>query len=189
MRKILVLGLMGGVGLPGGEKDPAPDWGGISVTDAYRFDSRRWTPADWITGAASLVVLIALFLPWYSVNLATLGVAGSASESGTDAHGWLWLVFVVVLLMLAYLVVAAGYQELPFHLPWPHKRLLLGAAGLNLLLVVIAFVFKPGNDGEPVQIGWSFGAVLALIAAIAATLPLVLDARRPALSDGEGRGT
>jgi hypothetical protein len=156
---------------------------------AYRFDSRRLTSADWIVGGASLVALISLFLPWFSVNLATLGVAGSASESGTDAHGWLWLVFVIVLLMLAYLIVSAGYETLPFHLPWPRDQLLLGATGINLALVLIALVFKPGNDGQPVQIGWSFGAILALIAAIAAVAPLVRAVRKQVLSSNwQGAG-
>jgi hypothetical protein len=149
---------------------------------AYRFDSRRWAASDWIVGAGSLVTLIALFMPWYSVNLNTLGIAGTATESGTGGHGWLWLVFVIVLLILAYLIVTAGFQTLPFQLPWSHQRVLLGASGINFLLVFVAFVFKPGSDGTAAQIGWSYGAVLALIGAIAAVTPLLLAARKQPLS-------
>jgi len=131
---------------------------------------------------ASLVTLIALFMPWYSVNLNTLGIAETATESGTGAHGWLWVVFVIVLLLLAYLIATAGFQALPFQLPWSHQRVLLGASGINFLLVLIAFIFKPGSDGTSAQIGWSYGAVLALIAAIAAVAPLMLAARKQPLS-------
>jgi zinc-ribbon domain len=137
---------------------------------AYNFDARRLTRSDRLVGGASLVVLISLFLPWFSVNL---GVLGSASASGTTAHGWLWFVFVIELAVLAYQVLTAGYEQLPFRLPWRHEQLLLAASGLNLLLVFLAFVLKPGGS----IVGWDFGAFIALLAAIAAVAPLALDAR------------
>lgn len=139
----------------------------------YSFDARRWTPSDQIAGAATLVVIISLFLPWFSVNLAGLTAAGGvATASGTDAHGWLWFVFVIGLIALIYLVVTAGFQTPPVNLPLKHERLMLIATGINFLLVLLAFVLKPGSDGEPVKIGWGFGAVIALIAAVAAVAPL-----------------
>lgn len=160
-----------------GSAAPGSAAGGV----AYRFDANRWTLTDRIAGGATLVVLISLFLPWFTVNLAGLGdlgitSGGSASESGTDAHGWLWFVFVIGLLLLIYLVVAAGYQRLSEMLPLKHERLLLAATGINFLLVLIAFFLMPGNDGiAEVKIGWDFGAVIALIAAIAAFVSPVRD--------------
>ena len=155
-----------------------------SATSAYRFDARRWTLTDRIAGGASLVVLISLFLPWFSVNLGALAselnvAPGVATESGTSAHGWLWFVFVIALATLSYLVVEAGYQALPVNLPLRHERLLLAATGFNLLLVLIGFALKPGGDG--VQVGWGFGAIVALIAAVVAVVPLARDelAARP----------
>src|ERR1700677_3838202 len=67
---------------------------------AYSFDAARWTANDRIVGGATLVVLISLFLPWFSVNLGALaddlGVApGVVTASGTQAHGWLWFVFII----------------------------------------------------------------------------------------------
>jgi hypothetical protein len=142
----------------------------------FSFDAKRWSHADMIVGAASLVVLIGLFLPWFT---ASLGPLGSGSESGTDAHGWLWIVFVVVLVILAYLVLKAGFQHLPFATPLQAELLLLIATGLDLLLVVIAFAAKP-SVGFGVQIGWGAGAFLALIAAIVAVAPLALAIRNRA---------
>jgi hypothetical protein len=149
----------------------------------YSLDVQRWTLNDRIAGGATLIVLISLFLPWFSVNLgglSVLGVTGGViSESGTDAHGWLWIVFVVGLLLLLYLLVAVGFQALEVSLRLQHERLLLAATGLNLLLVLIGFALMPGNDGiAAVKIGWDFGAVLALIAAVAAVVPLARTAYR-----------
>jgi hypothetical protein len=144
---------------------------------AYNFDARRWTRNDRLVGGASLVVLISLFLPWFSVSLSGPLGGGSASASGTTAHGWLWFVFVIDLAILAYLVLAAGYEQLPFRLPWPPERLLLAASGLNLLLVLLAFVLKPSSGFTDLKVGWDFGAFIALLAAIAAVAPLALAAR------------
>lgn len=158
-----------------------PAAGGVAGRGGYSLDVQRWTVSDRIAGGATLIVLISLFLPWFSVNLgglSALGVTGGVlSESGTDAHGWLWIVFVVGLLLLLYLLVAVGFQALEVSLRLPHERLLLAATGLNFLLVLIGFLVMPGNDGiAAVKIGWDFGAVLALIAAAAAFVPLARTA-------------
>ena len=131
---------------------------------------------------ASLVVLISLFLPWFSGSISsdnTLGLsASSGSESGTAAHGWLWLVFVIVLLIVGYLVCAAGFQVLPVKLPLRHDQVLLVATGVNLLLVFIGFLFKPSTYGiAGLSIGWSIGAFLALIAALVAVAALTPPGR------------
>jgi hypothetical protein len=159
---------------------PGSGSGGPATASAkYNFDARRWTLSDKIAGGASLVVLISLFLPWFSGSYVSFDSTQSASESGTDAHGWLWLVFVVVLAILAYLVVAAGFQVLPFKSPLRHDQLLLAATGVNLVLVFIGFLLKPSTYGlEGLSISWSFGAFLALIAAIVAVGAITPPGRR-----------
>jgi hypothetical protein len=96
-------------------------------------------------------------------------------------------VFVVVLAVLAYLILAAGFQVLPFKSPLRHDLLLLVATGINLVLVFIGFLLKPSTYGlEGLSISWSFGAFLALIAAIVAVGALTppgrqrLDSNSPA---------
>lgn len=183
-----------------GNTSPATDtpaWTPVSgaagherAPSGYNFDARRWALSDEIAGAASLVVLISLFLPWFNASyipFASSTATSGGSESGMDAHGWLWLVFIVVLAILAYLVIAAGFQVLPFKAPLRHDQLLLAATGLNLALVFVGFLLKPSTYGiEGVSIGWSFGAFLALIAAIVAVGVLTppgrqrLDSRSPA---------
>jgi hypothetical protein len=164
--------------------------GHTAAPAGYVFDARRWVLSDKIAGVASLVVLISLFLPWYSGSYVYFGSSAATSvgsESGMDAHGWLWLVFIVVLAVLAYLAIVAGFQVLPFKSPLRHDQLLLAATGVNLALVFIGFLLKPSTYGiEGVSISWSFGAFFALIAAIVAVAALTpagrqrLDSRSPA---------
>jgi hypothetical protein len=132
----------------------------------YNFDAGRLSQADRISGVASLVLLISLFLPWFTVSAFGL----SASASGTTAHGYLWVVFILCLAVVAFLLFGAGYAELPMRLPVAREMVLLVATGINLLLVLIAFFVKPGGGG--LGVGWGFGAFVGLIAAIAAFVPL-----------------
>jgi hypothetical protein len=161
-----------------------PVFGGASAapgSQAFAFNAARWGQAERITGVATLVLLISLFLPWFTVSVSSSLLGGhtlaSASGSGLDAHGYLWIVFIVSLAVIAFLVLQAGFATLPFQLPVPPQLLLLAATGLNLLLVLIAFFFKPGTGslfGSGISVSWSFGAFFSLIAAIAACVPLGL---------------
>jgi hypothetical protein len=174
-----------------GPNAPGPSWGqpgGQPVqtqgSSAFNFDARRWTLPDRIAGIASLVVLISLFLPWFSATATLDGISESASASGTTAHGWLWLVFIISLAIVAFLILIAGFQVLPFKLPVPNERLLLGATGVNLVLVFLAFILVPGNGGDSdVSIGWTFGAFVGLLAAIVA-LGAVTPIGRQKLNSG-----
>jgi hypothetical protein len=175
---------------PGGGWGPAPTYGGAPApqSSGFNFDISRWQRAEQITGAASLLLIISLFLPWFTASVSSTiaghTISDSASASGTTAHGYLWLVFFVALAVLAVLIIQAGFTQFPVSLPFGVPQLLIGLTGVNLLLVLVAFIFKPGTGGVDtsglsVSIGWSFGAFLALICAIAAFVPLVLPATRP----------
>jgi hypothetical protein len=176
---------------PGGGWGPAPTYGGGQApqqASGFNFDITRWQRAEQITGAASLLLIISLFLPWFTVSVST-SIAGhtisqSGSGSGTTAHGYLWLVFFVGLAVLAVLIMQAGFAQFPVNLPFGVPQLLIGLTGLNLLVVLIAFLIKPGTSGVDttglsVSVGWGFGAFVGLICAIAAFVPLVLPSTRP----------
>ena len=68
----------------------------------FRLDLRRLSRADQAVGAASLVVLVSLFLPWFGFG--TLGA--NISIAGTTAHGYLVIVVITALLTTGYLLVA-----------------------------------------------------------------------------------
>jgi hypothetical protein len=172
----------------------APPAGGFSPTagagrtpaagpagQAFNFDAKRWTRDDQIVGGASLLLLISLFLPWYTVSVAPVTIlgkqvagGGSASASGTTGHGYLWIVFILALAVVALVIIKAGFEALPFNLPMGLTQLLLVLTGINLVLVLIAFLLKPSTGLSGLSVGWGFGAFVGLICAIAAVVPLAL---------------
>jgi hypothetical protein len=137
-----------------------------AASPAFRLELSRLTNSDRITGIGSLLLIVSLFLPWYGVDI--LGI--SAEADGLTVHGYLYIVLLLCVAIIAYLVTWAGFEELPVRLPLSHEQRLLVASGLNTALVLLAFLTKP--DGT----GWRFGAFAGLLAALAATAPLVISA-------------
>jgi hypothetical protein len=130
---------------------------------------RRLSRADQTVGGASLVVLLSLFLPWFGFG--TLGA--NVCIAGTTAHGYLVIVVITALLMAGYPLLRSGWGESPVRLPLAHETLLLAGTGVQLLLVLIGFLDVPlaGLDRE-------IGAYLALLASLAAALPVAMPAVR-----------
>jgi hypothetical protein len=130
----------------------------------------RLARAERITGIASLVLLIALFLPWYTYSFGPVSVSADGLW-----HGWMYLVLLVCLAVIAYIVLRAGFEVMPFKLAISDAQLLLIATVFNLALCILAFLLKPGGIGFS-GIGWGFGAFLGLAAAIVAAAPLAVPA-------------
>jgi hypothetical protein len=157
------------LGAPGGPASAGgPTASAATVTPAFNFDLKRLTRNDQIVGAATIVFFISLFLPWFT---SSAGIY-SASVNGLW-HGYMYIGFILALAVIAYLVLCAGFQALPFRLPLDHEKALLAATGVIFVLTVISFVFKPSGAGV-VSIGWGFGAFVGLAAAVAAVAPLGL---------------
>jgi hypothetical protein len=150
-----------GAAVPG-DAQPSATSASRSPSATYRFDRSRWSSTDLVAGVATLVVVIALFLPWFGVSLGVVGL----SVSGLTAHGYLYLVLVLGLVELGYLVSVAGLPEMRARLPMPHEAFLTTLNAINLVIVLVAFA----NKG-PSGVGWRFGAFVALVAAIVAALP------------------
>ena len=127
-----------------------------------------------------MLLLLSLFLPWYTVSASSVNIlgrqvgGGSVWGNGMDGHGYLWIVFILALVIVAYEVIKAGFDTLPFTLPASPGALLLMLTGINLLLVLIAFLLKPATGVSGLSVGWGFGAFVGLICAIAAVVPLAL---------------
>jgi zinc-ribbon domain len=141
-----------------------------SSIPTYHFDVARWSLADRIAGVATIVLFISLFLSWFGISV--IGITVTAS--GVSAHGYLYIVMVLAVLIVAYLVLRAGWDELPISANLPHLTVMMVATIINLVLVFIGFIFKPGGSG----VGWQFGAFLALIAAIVAAAPYAIPQLR-----------
>jgi hypothetical protein len=157
---------------------PASAGPGAQAKPQIKFDLSSIGRTDRLVGGGTLVLFIALFLPWFSVSF---GPLGSASASGLTAHGYLYIVLILAIAVIALLVAEAlGVWKLPATSPLSREQMLLIATGINFVLVLIAFLLKPGGDTHS-GVGWSFGAFVGLIAAVVAAFPLaypVIQARR-----------
>jgi hypothetical protein len=127
-----------------------------------------------IFGPATAVLLVSFWLPWYSVSL---GPSFTFSRSGLSQHGWLFIaVLDAIVLVLYVLITAFGAGDLADQGRLSKEQLLTIMTAVNLVLVLLAFLLKPSG------FGWTYGAFLALAAAIVAFLPfgvpLVQEQRR-----------
>ena len=123
---------------------------------------RGWNGSDLAFGGAVIVLLIAVFLPWFS--------APGIAADGPSAHGYLWLVFVLTIVALSVLVARDAIARLPGNLPSP-EQMLVGATGLALLLTILGVVQQPSSfPTASSSIGWSYGGFVALVAALIAFL-------------------
>jgi hypothetical protein len=154
-------------GGPGGPTVPA-----AAVAPAFNFDLKRLTRNDQIVGGATIVFVISLFLPWFTVSDGVF----SGSVDGLW-HGYMYIGLILAFAVLAYLVLCAGFERLPFKLPLEHERLLLAATAVIFVLTVLSFVFKPAGVSDAfasLNWSWGFGAFIGLIAAVVAVAPLGL---------------
>jgi hypothetical protein len=146
-----------------------------------------WTGADLVIGTAALVLLVALFMPWFSGTAQTVSngatrVLGSAD--GPRAHGYVWFVFALAIIVLIVLVARDRIRSVPGNLPSPDQMLVV-ATSLALLLTILAAVIKPSPAFDLVSptgavpsflpnftfsVGFSYGGFIALAAAAVAFL-------------------
>jgi hypothetical protein len=140
-----------------------------------KFDLASIGHTDRLVGGGTIVLFIALFLPWFSIHF---GGLGTYSADGLTAHGYLYITLFVALGIIGLLAVnVLGVWKLPTTSPLTLEQVLLIATALNFVLVLLGFLLKPGGSG----VGWSWGASVALVAAVVAAFPLgwpVIQARR-----------
>jgi hypothetical protein len=133
---------------------------GPAGVTAFAFDARRWTRADQVTGGATLVLLVSLFLPWFGTDSGFFNVSVDGMW-----HSYMVIDLILAVSILGYLVLRAGFGSLPFGLSGTTAgQLLAGAAGLNLLLAAVSFATRPAGTN------WQYGAYLGLAAAIVAVI-------------------
>ena len=147
-------------------------------------ERRGWAGRDLAIGSGLVVLLIALFLPWFSFPAALFRGAASSSGSsdGPQAHGYLWAVFALAIVALVVLVARDAIGRAPGNLP-STEQVLTGATGLALLLTILGVVARPTGA----FVDWSYGGFIALVAAAVAFVAALgiagpLSARRQRLS-------
>ncbi len=135
-----------------------------------RFRINRWSPADRAAVVGTSVLFVSLFLPWFELN------AFRVTKSGLVAHDYLYVVLILCLIVIAYLVSVARREPPGFERQVSHEQLLLVGTGINLVLVLVAFVAKPTGAGI-FEFGWTYGSFIAVASAIVAFVPLALPKR------------
>jgi hypothetical protein len=188
---------------PVAPKNPAGAFMAASpVKTRSPIDLGRLRPGDLIAGIASFLVLISLFLPWYSFAASAAQASATATPAqqqlvlaicsgqpavcssnappqfsvgalGAGAGGWRFLILVVAIVIVLY--VASRTLEAVAQAFRYHWQLLLGLTALQGFLVLIAFFANPlGILDSLGSSSWAAGAFLALIAAIAAVVGAIL---------------
>ena len=136
-----------------------------AASPQFTFDVKRLAQADRITGIATLVLFVSLFLPWFgsSFGFVTVTVDGLW-------HGWMYIVLILSIALMVYLAGRAGLFEMRLPSGVSHGQIILAATGLNFLLTLISFVIRPSGAG------WQAGAFVGLVAAAVAAGPLAIPA-------------
>ena len=137
------------------------------------MDFSRLRASEAIGAAAGLVMIISLFLEWFSLTDTPERVQQNAwicGEGNTSCSAWdtfpilRWLLIAAALapLILAYLVVTEA------KLSWPAGEVttIVGLAAITLI-GYNGIVDKPGNAIQEFGISLAFGYWLALLAAVA----------------------
>src|SRR3954451_22877297 len=125
-----------------------------------------------IAAASGLVLIISLFLEWYSVDIA--GFRGSLpTVTGWRALGFIDILLFLIGLIAIALAVMKAANVMPPRLPISPGLIVLGLGGFATLLVLFRIISIPdeGAGNLPgVDVGRSFGVFLAFLAAAAVTV-------------------
>jgi len=124
-----------------------------------------WTGSDLLIGTSLIVLLVALFMPWFSGTGQLNGGSQVVSADGPSAHGYVWFVFALTIIALIVLVARDAISKVPGNVPSP-EQILLVATGLALVLTILAAVIKPSTGFE--DVGWSYGGFVTIAAAAVA---------------------
>lgn len=132
------------------------------------MDFSKMKPSDWLIGGGALLFLIAMFLPWYELDVSFV----DASTSGWD-YFLLGIIPLLLILAVAVMLLLPMFQpntRLPDSFgPLSRAQALLGAAGLAALLVLFRLLIKDdgGVDDAEDFIDRGIGLFLAFLASLA----------------------
>jgi hypothetical protein len=123
-----------------------------------------------LCGAAALLLVVTMFLPWYSTSRG-VPIPGQGArlvednQSAIAAFSWVEAAVLLVALGVLGLLFARGERR-AFHLPGGDGTVITGAGAWASLLIVWRFFDKP-ELGQGVSVGLQWGIFVALAAAVA----------------------
>ena len=115
------------------------------------MDLRRLRAGEWIAGLSGLVLLVALFLPWYGDD--------AGSRTGWESLGALDVLLAVLALSALAIPIVTAFHRVPA-VPLAHQSLTSLVGWLAVVLVLIRVLNMPD---------WAVGREWGLWAALAAT--------------------
>lgn len=123
-----------------------------------------------IAAGSGVVLLIALFLPWYGVGIEFGGVSASENGNAWETMSFIDLLLFLIALEAIAIPLARAAGSLPAGVPGP--LILLVGGALALLLVIFRIIDIPADfDGIPaaaedaIDLSRKIGIFVALLAA------------------------
>jgi hypothetical protein len=128
------------------------------------MDTSKLTTGDIVAGVGGIVLLIALFLPWYGVSVELANVSFSDSATAWEALDVIdILLFLIAIAAIGLVAAQAAGQLAP---DFPTGTVLLGLGGLAVLLVLYRIIDIPAGDvPDEVDLSRKLGIFIALIGA------------------------
>ena len=133
---------------------------------------RRLRPADWLTGASGLALLLLLWAPWYSVSDGTINAWSAFAIID------LWLALTALLAIAVPLVTAA--RETP-EIPVALDVVTAAVTVFAVLLVVIRLLAVPGGEVVTGREWGVFAGTVAVLGTFFGTWWAMRDESAPAL--------
>lgn len=123
----------------------------LEATPILSFDFKRLGTGDFIAGGGIFILIISLFLPWFSYY-----------GNSKPAISKLWPVLIVFIgLAIVGYLLARALMETAIRLPLPHWQLLCVVTIFVFLLVAACFFTKPSGYS------WSYGGFIGIAASVA----------------------
>ena len=166
----------------------------IASAVATWFSPQRWSVNDMIVAISGLVLAVSLFVPWFEATVRLKGsslngylIDPKGTLSGMAVHAYLWAAFALALLQFVVLAVRYFPARRSLRLPG-YQQLLVVTSALSCIAVLVAAVMKPSTwtglqlgEGLYIVVNWTYGAVVALAAAVV-SLAVAVSAIRDRVS-------
>jgi hypothetical protein len=143
------------------------------------MDLNKLSTGEKVIAGSGILYLIAMFLPWWGIDLGEFG--GTASNSGWDY----FLTGILPLLLIIFMVgqiIAAKFTdtELPAPpIPWTQIHMIAGIAVAVLLVLRVAIGSSEGGGGFEIDLDRMYGLWVALLAAIGVGVGGFLKSKDP----------
>lgn len=135
------------------------------------MDLRRLRAGEWIAGVSGLVLLVALFLPWYADD--------AGSRTGWQSLGALDVVLALVALSALAIPVVTALERVPA-VPIAHESLTVLVGLIALVLVLIRVLNMPDWAAER-----EWGLWVGLVATLGIVVGGLIAMRDERLTRGE----